>query len=442
MLEGLGKGIKSAFNRILTSVSVDKKIIEEVIVEIRRCLIQADVNLQLANSLADNMRKRAFEEKTPAGMTKREHVLKIVYEELLKFLGEKFEPLEIKKRPFIILLVGLLGGGKTTSCAKIARYLQKQGYGVGMICGDVYRPASLEQLRQLGEKINVPVYGEKGKPPIQTIKEGIKEFYKKDVIIVDTAGRHKQAKKLMEEIKEIAEEIKPDETILVVDASLGQAARIQAEAFSKAVPIGSIMVTKFDGTAKGGGALSACIATGAKVRFLGTGEHLEDFEVYDPRRFVSRLLGLGDLQTLLEKAKEAEIKPEKIEKIIEGKFTLQDFYDQIEGIRKMGSLSKIISLIPGSINLPDDLIKKQEEKMKSYKYIIQSMTNEEREDPNIITESRIKRISRGSGRAESEVRELLQQYNQMKKIMKSFGGKVGIERGALKDIAKRFGFKI
>lgn len=444
VLENLGKGLKSAFNRLITSVTVDKKIIEEVVADIRKSLLQSDVNVKLANELADRIKKRSLGEKAPAGLTKREQVLKIVYEELVNFLGKEFKPLNITKKPFVILMVGLLGGGKTTSCSKIARYLQKQGYKVGMVCGDVYRPASLQQLQQLGEMINVPVYGEKsGKDPIKIIQNGLKEFSKKDVIIIDTAGRHKQAKRLMKEMKQIAETIKPDETILVIDSTIGQVARVQAEAFHKAAPIGSIMITKLDGTAKGGGCLSACAATGANVRFIGMGEHIEDLEVYNPERFVSRLLGLGDLQTLLEKAKEAEIKPEKVEKIIEGKFTLQDFYEQIEGISKMGSLTKIAQMIPGfgMLKLPEELMEKQEEKMKHYKYMMQSMRKEEKENPEIINASRIKRIARGSGRPESEVRELLTQYNQMKKLLKKFGGKTGLERGALRQLAKRFGFK-
>jgi signal recognition particle subunit SRP54 len=445
VLEELGNSLKASLNRLLTSITVDKKLIEQTIVDIRRALIQSDVNLQLANELADKIRKRAFEESTPKGMSKREHVIKIVYEELVNLLGKKFEPLNLNKKPFLILMAGLLGSGKTTSTVKLARYLQKQGKSVGIICADVYRPAALEQLQQLGKQINVQVYGEKGnKNPIEIIENGIKEFSKKDVIIIDTAGRHKQEEKLMKEIEEIGKKIKPDETILVIDATIGQQAKAQAEAFHKVVPIGSIMITKMDGTSKGGGALSACSVTGAKVRFIGTGEKIENLELYDPDRFVSRLLGLGDLQTLLEKVKEAEIKKESVEKIIEGKFTLQDFMEQIENIRKVGPLSQIVSMIPGfgAIKFPKDALEKQEEKMKIWKFIIQSMTKEERENPDIIDSSRIKRIAKGSGRKEEEVRELLNQYNQMKKMLKGFGGIKGLDRGQLKQLARQLGFNL
>jgi len=286
------------------------------------------------------------------------------------------------------------------------------------------------------------VYGEKGeKDPIKIINNGLKEFSKKDVVIVDTAGRYKQEEQLMKEMKQISEFLKPDETILVIDGTIGQAAKTQAEAFHKASPIGSIIITKLDGTSKGGGSLSACAVTGAKVKFIGTGEYLDDFEAYNPERFVSRMLGLGDLQTLLEKAKEAEIKPEKVEKIVEGKFTLQDFMEQIEGLQKMGPMSKILQMVPGMgmMKIPDEKLSTQEEKMKHYKHIIQSMTKDEKENPDIITQSRIKRIAKGSARTEAEVRELLNQYHHLKKLMRTLGGSAGLQRGSLAKLAKQFG---
>ena len=441
ILEDLGKGLKSVFNRLVTTTAVDKKTIEGVVTDIKKSLLQSDVNLQLANELANKIKKRSLEEKTPAGMTKREQVLKIDYDELIDFLGEKFEPLELKKKPSIILMAGLLGSGKTTTVAKLSRYLQKQGNKVCIICADVYRPAGLEQLQQLGQQVNVPVYGEKNeKNPINIIKNGLKEFSKKDVIIIDTAGRHKQEEKLMEELKQIGEIINPDETILVIDGTIGQIAKLQAEAFNKAVPIGSIIITKLDGTANGGGSLSACAATGAKVKFIGTGEKIDEFEPYDPTRFVSRMLGLGDMQTLLDKAKDAELKPEMAEKLLEGKFTLDDFYEQIESMGKMGSLEKIAGMIPGfgMMKLPQDALAKQEQQLKKYKIIIQSLTKDERANPSLIAGGRIKRVASGAGVAESDVRDMLKQYDQIKKLtrmlgrgnkdmmklMKQFGGKM------------------
>jgi|GEM_PF-227947 len=331
----------------------------------------------------------------------------------------------------------------TTSIAKLARYFQKQGLRPALVALDYHRPAAPEQLKQLGDQIKVPVHIQPNKNPYDAAIEGMKKFEKYDVIIFDTAGRNALDKELADELKKLGEIIKPDEVILTIPADLGKVAKKQSEEFNKLVGITGIFITKMDGTAKAGGALAACSATKAKVKFIGTGEHIEDFEVYDPERFVSRLLGLGDLQTLLEKAKEAEIKPEKVEKIVEGKFTLQDFMEQIEAMQKMGPLGKIAQMIPGlGMKLPEDLMEKQEEKMKHYKHIIQSMTKEERENPEIINASRIKRIAKGSGRPEAEVRELLQQYEQMKKLMKMLGGKAGLERGALGKMMKQFGLKI
>jgi signal recognition particle subunit SRP54 len=313
-----------------------------------------------------------------------------------------------------------------------------------LVALDYHRPAAPEQLQQLGNQINVPVFIHPDKNPYEAAKEGLNKFAKYDTIIFDTAGRNALDAELASELKKLGELIKPDEVLLAVPADLGKVARIQSEEFNKLVGITGIFITKMDGTARAGGALAATSVTGAKVKFIGAGEKIEDFEVYNPERFVSRLLGLGDLQTLLEKAKEAEIEPEKAEKIIEGKFTLQDFYDQIEATQKMGPLSQIASMIPGmgTMKLPEGLMEKQEEKMKHYKHIMQSMTKGEKETPEIISVPRIKRIAKGSGRPESEVRELLQQYEQMKKMMKMLGGKAGLERGALGKLAKQLGLKL
>jgi signal recognition particle subunit SRP54 len=290
----------------------------------------------------------------------------------------------------------------------------------------------------------IPVHINEKKDPYGGAKEGIEKFKKHDVIIFDTAGRSALDKELADELKKLGEIIKADEVLLTIPADLGKVARKQSEEFNKLVGITGVVVTKMDGTAKAGGALAATAATGAKVKYIGTGEKVEDFELYDPTRFVSRMLGLGDLQTLLEKAKEADIKEETVEKIVEGKFTLQDFLDQIEAMQQMGPLNKVIGMIPGAgmMKLPKDQIDKQEQKMKNYKHIINSMTKEERENPDIINAERIKRVSKGSGRPESEVRELLNQYKQMKKLMRTLGGQAGLKRGAMKNLAKQLGFKL
>ena len=440
MFDELGKKLRNLINTLISATTIDKNAVEAILRDLKITLLQSDVDLSLAEELIKNIRKKCLEEKIPAGLTLREHVLKTIYDELVKLLGEKPAGLIGKKK---IMFVGLYGSGKTTSVAKLARYFQKQGLRTALVALDYHRPAAPEQLKQLGEQIKVPVYINQNKNPFEAALEGMKKFEKYDVIIFDTAGRNALDKELAEELKKLGEIIKPDEVLLTIPADLGKVAKKQSEEFHKLVGITGIFITKMDGTAKAGGALAACSATRAKVKFLGTGEHIEDFEVYDPQRFVSRLLGLGDLQTLLEKAKEVEMKPEKVEKIIEGKFTLQDFMEQIEAVQKMGPLGKITQLIPGlGMKLPEDLIEKQEEKIKHYKYIIQSMTKEERENPEIINASRIRRIAKGSGRPESEVRELLQQYEQMKKLMKMLGGKAGLERGVLGKLMKQFGLKL
>jgi len=434
MFDSLSKGLSGIIKRLLTGTSVDKKAVEEILAELERILLEADVSTQLVEELKSRIRKKCLEEKVPPGLTLREHVLKTIYEELVRLLGGKPSELTGKKR---IMLVGLFGSGKTTSAGKIARYFQKQGLKPALVCLDYHRPAAPEQLRQLAEKIRVPYYIDENKDPYSAAEKALEKFKKYDTIIFDTAGRNALDKELADELKKLGEMIKPDEVLLTIPADLGKVAKVQSEEFNKLVGITGILISKMDGTAKGGGALSACAATGAKVKFIGTGEKLEQLEVYNPERFVSRLLGLGDLQTLLEKAKEAEIKPEKVEKMIEGKFTLQDFYEQIEAISKMGSLSSLAKMIPGmGMNIPEDLLKVQESKLKKFKVIIQSMTPKEREDPSIINSSRIRRIAKGAGVPESEVRELLKQYEQLKKISKMFSGRG--QKGVM-DMLKKFG---
>ncbi|MEM5794481.1 MAG: signal recognition particle receptor subunit alpha [Candidatus Aenigmatarchaeota archaeon] len=439
MFDSLGKNLSNLIRRIITGVTIDKKAVEEILENLKVILLQADVDAKLVEELTAKIRKKCLEEKIPAGLTLREHVLKVIYEELVNLLGGKPSALIGKKK---IMVVGLFGSGKTTSIVKIAKYFQKQGLKPALVALDYHRPAAVEQLLQLGKQINIPVYFDEGKDPYKCAKNALEKFKNYDTIIFDTAGRDALDKELAEELKKLGEIIKPDEVLLTIPADIGKIAGPQASEFNKLVGISGVIVTKMDGTAKGGGALTSCFATGAKVKFIGIGEKIEDLEVYNPERFVSRLLGLGDLQTLLEKAKEAEIKPEKVEKIVEGKFTLQDFYEQIQAMQKMGPLSKVVQMIPGlGMQLPEELLEKQEEKLKSYKYIIDSMTKEERENPEIINSSRISRIAKGSGRPEAEVRELLSQYEKMKKLLKTFGGKAGLERGNLKKLAKQFGFR-
>ena len=316
----------------------------------------------------------------------------------------------------------------TTSISKIAKYYTKRGYKVAALGLDIHRPAAPEQLEQVCKQANIPAFiDKKEKNPLKIYKSFEKEYSKYDILIIDTAGRDALSKDLIEEITKLNKEIKPDERLLVISADIGQAAQQQATAFHDAVNITGILITKLDGTAKAGGALSACSVTKAPVKFIGVGEKIDDLEEFDPERFVSRLLGMGDLKTLLEKAEEA-IDSEKAEdlgkKFLKGDFNFLDLYEQLQAMQKMGPLTKVMDLIPGmsNVNIPKDMINVQESKLKRWKHILNSMTKEELEDPEILTRTRIERIAKGSGSTTSEVRELLKQYKQAKKLAKVMKG--------------------
>ncbi|RLG16769.1 signal recognition particle protein [Nanoarchaeota archaeon] len=404
MLEGLRESLR----KVIRAIHVDESLLEEVIRDIQRELIKGDVDVKLVFELSERIRKRVKEERA---LSKRELLIRAIYEELVSLLGEG-RKIEIKEKPTKILLVGLFGSGKTTTCAKLAHYYKKRGYKVLMLALDKFRPAAEEQLRQLGEKIKVKVSGE------------IKDLEKYDVVIADSAGRDALDKNLIKEIKRIKTKLKPQEILLILSADIGQNAGVQAEKFHEALGITGVIVTKMDGTAKGGGALTACAKTGSHVVFLGTGEKVEDLEVFEPKRFVSRLLGMGDLESILEKAREVmdEKKAEKVaKKMLSGEMNLLDLYEQLENLSKMGPLNKLVELIPG-LSLAK-IPKVEEDKIKRFKHIMDSMTKEELEHPEILNSSRIRRIARGSGTSESEVRELIKQYNLMKRMMKGFRGR-------------------
>ncbi|MCD6223239.1 MAG: signal recognition particle protein [Thermoplasmata archaeon] len=434
MLKSFGDSLRSAFKRIVNAPFVDKDVVKEVVKDIQRALITGDVNVKLVLEVSRKIEKRALEEKPLPGMSNREHVLKILHEELSAILGEGKE-LPLKKQR--IMMVGLYGQGKTTTCGKIARYFQKKGMKVALIAADVHRPAAYEQLKQIASRIDVPVYGG-GSDAAKVVKEGLEKFSKYDVIIIDTAGRHSLEKDLIEEMEKIASIAKPDEKLLVIDASIGQQAGKQAQAFNEAIGITGVVLTKMDGTAKGGGSLSAVAATHAPIVFIGTGEHMDDIEKFDANRFLSRLLGMGDLETLMEKAREAmKGKEKKMEetakRMLSGKFTLVDMYEQMEALSSMGPFQKIAELLPFGGKMKDEDMYKTQQKLQKYKVIMDSMTREELENPGIIKASRIKRIARGAGVEAKDVKELLRQYNMSKKMMKSFSSKK-MQRKLLKQL--------
>ncbi|MCD6368006.1 MAG: signal recognition particle protein [Candidatus Aenigmarchaeota archaeon] len=434
VLEKLGEALKNTLRKLAGKGFVDKEVLEEVTRDIQRALLQSDVNVKLVFELTNKIKKRALEEKPPKGLTQREHIINVVYEELVNFLGGKAS---IVVKPSKILLMGLFGSGKTTTAGKLALFYKKKGLKPCLIACDTFRPAAYEQLQQIGEQIGVPVFGDPNESnSSKVLEDSLKKAREYDVIIVDSSGRDALNEEMIDEIKSLNRILEPDEKLLVVPADLGQQAERQAKRFQEVLGITGVIITKMDGTAKGGGALSSCAATGAKVKFIGTGEKMDALELFDPERFISRLIGFGDLKTLLEKAKEVGAE-ETAKKIISGKYTLEEFYEQIEKIQGMGSFSQILSMIPGLSSLkgrlPKDYMNLQEEKLKKFKYIMDSMTPEEKRNPDIINSSRIKRIANGSGCEESEVRELLKLYKQSKKAMKMIKpGKRGLS-GLLKQ---------
>jgi len=424
-LDKLGSSLTSAIKKLFKAGVVDQAAVKELVRDIQRALLQADVNVQLVLEISKRIEERALKEKVPPGVSRREHVIKVVYEELTRFVGDKPVPLKVEPgKKKIIMLVGIQGSGKTTHAAKLARYFQKRGIKVGLICADTYRPGAYNQLQQLATRTNTPFFGDlKAKDPVKVVREGLKQFGDKDLIIVDTAGRHKEEKDLIKEMKDLEKNIHPDEVIMVIDGTIGQQALAQAKTFHEATPIGAIIVTKLDGSSRGGGALSAVAATGAPIKFIGTGEKIEDLEAFIPSRFVGRLLGMGDLETLLEKVKDAEIQvPQKKAKdIMSGNFTLTDMYEQFQAVKKMGPFGKVLKMIPGmSSDVPDELLNTAEGRLDKWGIIIQSMTPAEKENPKLLNSSRARRIARGSGTTEKDVKELLKQYVMMRKMLKMF----------------------
>jgi signal recognition particle subunit SRP54 len=423
-LESLGKSLREAVKKLLGKSIVDEEAVKELIRDLQRVLLQSDVNVKLVFELSKKVEERALKEVLPPGISRKEHIIKVLYDELTKVLGEK--PAEIdfaKEKKKVVMLVGIQGSGKTTGAVKIAKFYQKKGLKTALICADTYRLGAYSQLQQLASRVGVPVYWKENSKAEEIALHGKEKFIKEgyDLIIIDTAGRHKNEGELMEEMKRLTEAVKPDEVMLVIDGTIGQQAFVHAEAFNKSTNIGSIYVTKLDGSARGGGALSAIAATGAKIKFIGVGEDIEDIEPFVPSKFVGRLLGMGDLEALIEKVKEVEegLTKKEAKAFLEGKFTLKDLYNQMNALKRMGPLKKLWKMLPGGVEIPEDQIEIIEKKLGAWRVIIQSMTKEEIEEPKIIDSSRIKRIARGSGRNEKEVKELINQYFNMKRMIKT-----------------------
>lgn len=427
VLDNLGTSLKDALRKLANSGKIDKQVIDEVVKDIQRAMIQADVNVRLVMKLSNQIKNRALMEAPPAGMNSKEHVLRIVYTELVNIVGKATV---ITLQPQTIMMVGLQGSGKTTTTAKLAKYFARKGLKPAVICADTYRPGAYDQLSQLCTKLGVAFYGERdNKDAVAIVRNGLKEMSKYDIKIVDTAGRHALESELIQEMKDIYALANFNHKFLVLDAAIGQQASDQAKAFNEAIGITGVVITKLDGTAKGGGALSAVSDTNTSIAFIGVGETPEDLERFDPDGFISRLLGMGDLKALVEKANDVLTHEDvNVEKMMAGKFTLNDMYAQLEAINKMGPLKQIMSMLPlgGLTNtITDDMYNMTQGKLRGYRIIMDSMTEAEKEDPKLIGSSRIMRIARGSGKSPEDVRELLKYHKMMQKAMKSMKGNTG-----------------
>lgn len=429
VLEKLGSSLKSTLAKITGAVIVDEKVINELIKDIQRALLQSDVNVKLVFDLSKRIKDRALNEQLPAGLTKKEQLINIVHDELVVFLGGEGHKISFDKKPTIITLVGLFGSGKTTTAGKLAKFFMNRGKRVALVGLDVHRPAAMDQIEQVGKQVGAKVFTDKQQKDVvkayTTYKQKLQEF---DIVILDTAGRDALSLDLIEEIEALHKEAQADERLLVISADIGQAAEKQAKQFHESCHITGIIATKMDGTAKAGGALSACAVTDAPIKFIGVGEKVDDLEQFNPPGFVGRLLGMGDLEELLEKAKVAideDAAKDMGAKFLKGEFNLIDLYQQMQAMKKMGPLTKVMELIPGmgQLHVPKEMLQVQEEKLKLWKYAMDSMTREELEDPDSISMDRVERISKGSGIEQGEVRGLLKQYRQSKKLMKMFKGK-------------------
>lgn len=452
MLEKLGSVLKKATNRIANAIFLDKNLVDQIIRDLQRALIEADVNILLIKELSEKIKKSALDERIK-GIEKKEHLIKLLHDELTKILG-KYKKLELNpKIQNRIMLLGLYGAGKTTTIAKLGNWFAKRGKKVALVGLDVHRPAAKEQLYQLAKQNNLNVFiNLKEDDAIKTYKKFEKDLEKYDLILIDTAGRHTLDKELIIEIKSLNKEIKPTETILIMPADIGQAAKKQAQEFKEALDISGVIITRMDSTAKAGGALTACAEVNAGVYFITTGEKINDIEEFNPESFLSRLLGMGDLQNLIEKIKSVtdEDKQEKLQKKLEeGKLSLDDVIEQVKSMGQLGGFDKIKSMIPGlgKAKIPENLLGTQEEKIKKWEHIVKSMTPEERENPELLKKqtSRISRIAQGAGVNNSDIRSLLKQYDMLNEMMKGGVENMDMSQGfsqkQMQKMMKKFGGK-
>ncbi|ELZ44489.1 signal recognition particle protein Srp54 [Halorubrum coriense DSM 10284] len=454
VLDDLGTSLRSSLDKLQGKSRLSESDVEEIVKEIQRSLLSADVDVSLVMELSDSIKSRALEEEPPGGTTAKDHVLKIVYEEMVELVGDSTRlPLENQT----ILLAGLQGSGKTTSAAKMAWWFSKKGLRPAVVQTDTFRPGAYDQAKQMCERAEVDFYGNPDNDdPVDIARTGLEETADADVHIVDTAGRHALEDDLIAEIEEIEGVVDPDRSLLVLDAAIGQGAKEQARQFEESIGIEGVVITKLDGTAKGGGALTAVNETDSSIAFLGTGETVQDIERFEPSGFISRLLGMGDLKQLSERVERAMQETQEEdedwdpEDMLQGDFTLNDMKRQMDAMNKMGPLDQVMDMIPGlgggmMDELPDDAMDVTQDRMRRFERIMDSMTEEELENPRVVGQSRTERIARGSGTDEETVQQLLEQHSMMEQTISQFQGmgdgdmqrmmkKMGGEGGGLGDM--------
>ncbi|PSP88154.1 signal recognition particle protein [Halobacteriales archaeon QS_4_69_34] len=431
VLDDLGSSLRGTLDRLQGKSRLEEADVQAVVKEIQRSLIQADVEIDLVMELSDSIERRALEEEPPGGTTARDFVLRVVYEEMVDLVGDSTElPLE----PQIILLAGLQGSGKTTTAAKMARWFSTKGLRPAVIQTDTFRPGAYDQAAEMAARAEVDFYGDPdGEDPVEIAREGLEATADAEVRIVDTAGRHALEEGLIEEIDEIDSTVDPDHSLLVMDAALGQGAKDQARRFDEAIGIDGVVITKLDGTAKGGGALTAVDETDSTIAFLGTGETVGDIERFEPDGFISRLLGMGDLKQLAERVERAMAETDDAEEdwspeeLMSGQFTLKDMRKQMQAMNRMGPLDQVLDMIPGmggglKDQLPEDAMDVTQDRMRGFEVVMDSMTEDELENPRSVGASQVRRVARGSGQPEERVRELLEQHRMMERTLKQFQG--------------------
>jgi signal recognition particle subunit SRP54 len=425
MFDQLTKRLDEIFHSLKRRGKLSAKDVETAMREIRLALLEADVQYGVVRDFVARVNERAVGQEVSKALNPGQQVVKIVHDELIKTLG-KPEPLKRSKDgPLVIMLAGLQGSGKTTAAGKIGRLLKKGGEKVLLIAADPYRPAAVDQLKSLGDQLSIPVFSDSTLNPAQLAKEALRQaqLSGSTVVILDTAGRSQIDQDLMEELESVQKACSPDEILLVVDAMIGQESVNVAEGFIKATPLSGLIMSKMDGDARGGAAISIRSVTGVPIKFLGTGETLDALEIYDPSRLASRILGMGDVIGLIERAEETideETAQEQTKRLLSGEFSLEDFYKQLSQVMKMGPIGKLMGMLPGEFGKISQSVDPQEaeKRMRSSQAIIQSMTPAERQNPKILNASRRKRIAAGSGTQVYDVNQLVKQYRDTQKLFK------------------------